>query len=147
MSLIKLNKNTQYLIINIKFENSLPIYKIRAKIFNILDLHYRTYIYDWNLIQILNNKYNILTYYIYTNTANLILIKKIYKYIHIINRNHKNLLITLGCYDYKYFKNEIEKNKKYLCIYYKRLAKWTFICIHEHNICKNECKNSDRQVL
>jgi hypothetical protein len=141
MSLIKLNKNTQYLIINIKFENSLPIYKIRAKIFNILDLHYRTYIYDWNLIQILNNKDNILTYYIYTNTANLILIKKIYKYIHIINRNHKNLLITLGCYDYKYFKNEIEKNKKYLCIYYKKLDKWTFICIHEHNICKNDCKN------
>lgn len=142
MSLIKLNCNTQYLIINIKFEKSLPIYKIREKIFYILDLQYQSYLYDWNVIQILNNKDNILTYYIYTNTDNLILINRIYKYIHIINTYHENLLITLGCYDYIYFKKEIVKNKKYLCIYFKKLYKWKFIYMHENNICKNNCNNN-----
>ena len=138
MSLNKLGYNSPYLIINIKYEKSLQMYKIRKKIFDILDLQY---IFDWNVIQILNNKDNILTYYIYTNTDNIILINRIYKYIRFINIEHKNLLITLGCYNYTIFKKEIEKNKKYLCIIFKKINKWKFICIHENNICKNDCKN------
>lgn len=141
MSLVKLEKTSNYLIINIKFNNIIDYSKLKNIIFNLLN-YYCEYI-RWDLYQILDPNNSSIYYYISNYTY--INIERIdYIITKLIKNNNINILITYGCYDEKEFKKGLNKYKnKHIISFYKKKNNWNYICMHEKNICSknNNCNN------
>lgn len=110
MSLIKLDYNSNYLIIGIKYNKYFLISNIKKNIFDIIDFYDHYKLITWNLIQNINSKENLIYYYIYTKDLIYINLNKIKllleQFIHLNN----DLYISIGCYPEKIFKKEIQKN-------------------------------------
>jgi hypothetical protein len=141
MSLLKLDYNSKYLIIGIKYNIPFSFSKIKKNIFNIVDYydHYDTI--TWYVIQNINNKENIIYYYIYTIDniyINLSKIKNILKNFICFNNN---LYISICCYPEKIFKKEITKNNNNLSTIYIKKKSWKYQCMHDNSICNNNCNN------
>lgn len=142
MSLIKLDKTSKYLIINVRYIDTINSIKIKNIIFNLLN-YYCEFI-KWNLYQVLDSKNNSIYYYITNSTY--IDINRIDYILTRLLKNNNNFLITSGCYNEKEFKKYLNKYKNTNIISYyikKNNWNWSFVCLHENNICnKNkECNN------
>ena len=134
MSLIKFEKTSEYLIINIRYNNILNSIKLKGLIFNLLSSYCD--MIRWNLYQILDPKNNSIYYYISNET--FINIERIYYIFNNFLKNNSNILVSYGCYNKKEFNKNLNKYKNtHVISYYKKKINWNIICIHENNICNN----------
>ena len=141
MSLLKLDYNSKFLIIGIKYNIPFSFSKIKKNIFSLIDYYDYYDTITWYLIQNINSKENIIYYYIYTLNNVYINLSKIKNILESFIRFNNHLYISICCYPEKIFIQEITKNNNNLSTIYIKKKSWKYQCMHDNTICNNNCNN------